>query len=389
MDEKKAAGDPHPLAAPVAQPRSEFVLHSINNYTNILLSSMTDALDLDSRDIATVIRQLHDAATRILRRRGLRYDDLRWALTPRTSHAEIAFVFDATATGSDSYGPEIMKTCLPALEAHGPKRTAISRGDLVGMPSDWTHRELERLLVRTGDIPARATNEYFVVYFTNMSPTQTAAMESTLRKSPAFIGYLDCSTWTPLKAWMLLPQFAIRVDNKLIVSTDEDGTPHDRFPDGTKGFELVGVEDTTYGVVLSHRIDNGVPEWADDDSKLTLAAIGGSGLPLRTLELDFDQRRLDHLTSDEAHGASFERAGLKGLPREAVIGAIKAKIPAGLVFNLRFTRGTRNGEPAPENDAFMFTVQVEFPDAAATVRRYQVGIKYQPIKHRGEVVTFH
>lgn len=85
----------------------------------------------------------------------------------------------------------------------------------------------------------------------------------------------------------------------------------------------------------------------------------------------------------------MRKAGLDGLSPEELAQAIEAKIRSGLMFNLRFVHGTRDGEPAPENDALMFTVPVEFPDDTGTVRRYQVGVKYSPASHSGEVVTFH
>ena len=388
MDRTDGADKPWTVSGD--QVPGEFVIHSLNNYTNVFLSSTAKAFDLETFEIEKVIHQLHDSATSELDRYGVRYADLRWALTPRMSHAEVALVFDSTATGSDYYGREISKAWLPALWTHGPKRTAISHGDLLGMPSSWVWRQLEMHLVRPGDFPHVATEQYFVVYLTNVSPTQTAALYAALHQSsPAHIGHVDCSTWIPLKTCMLLPQFAIRDREKLIVPADEVGIPHIRLPDTHSEFQLVGIEDTVYGVVLDHRIDNGVPEWADEDSALTLAALGGSGSPLHRLELNLDQRRFDHLTSDAAHGASFRRAGLRGLTRDELVRAIQAKVAVGLVFHLRFVRGTRDGEPAAENDALMFTVQVEFPDDTATVRRFQVGIKYRPADHLGEVVTFH
>ncbi|MFV0461458.1 MAG: hypothetical protein ACK5MT_22105 [Actinomycetales bacterium] len=150
------------------------------------------------------------------------------------------------------------------------------------------------------------------------------------------------------------------------------------------------MEQTLYGVVLDHRMDNGVPEWASEDSALTLTALGGSRSPLSELRLELDQRRFTYLTSEtDGHGASVRRAGLDRLSREELVRAIEAKIQSGLIFNLRFVDGTRDGDPAPENDALMFTVPVDFPDCRGKVRRYQVGIKYTAASHSGELVTFH
>lgn len=367
-----------------------FTIHSLNNYTNVFISSTAEAFDLDGDDIGVLIHDLHNDVTKELAKGGVDYVDLRWALTPRSSRAEVAFVFDSTVAG-DQYGFEISKAWLPALWKHGPKRTAISQGDIIGAPSTWVWNELAGHLVGDDDFARLSTEQYYVVYFTNLSPSQLNAMDVALRDSTrAYTGYVDCSTWTPLKLCLLLPQYAIRDGDALIVPSDEDGCPHISPPDGGHGFRAVGVEQTLYGVVLDHRMDNGVPEWADSDSAFALTALGGALAPLRDLKLNLDESRFDHLTNDErGHGASVRRAGLHGLGRDDLVRAIEAKIASGLVFHLRFVRGTRDGQPAPENNALMFTVQVEIPDDTKKVRRYQVGVKYTPINHTGEVVTFH
>lgn len=376
-----------------AQPSSEatFTIHSLNSYTNVFLTSTSAAAKLDSEEVGNLIHELYREVLRELAKGDVNYADLRWALTPRSTHAEVAFLFDSTSAGSSYYGSEISKAWLPALWHHGPKRTAISQGDIIDAPSGWVWRELDKHLVRANDFPRLATEQYYVVYFTNLSSSQVTAMDSALREStPAYLGYVDCSTWTPLKSFMLLPQYAIRTGSALIVPADEEGLPHITPPDTGCAFRLVAVEQTIYGVVLDHRIDNGVPEWADDDSAIGLTALGGSQSPLRDLELDLGEARFIYLTSeDRGHGASVRRAGLGGLSRDQLVAAIHAKIENGLIYNLRFVEGTRGGQPAPENNAVMFTTQVEFPDEAGKVRRYQVGIKYTSANHTGEVVTFH
>ncbi|MHA7245476.1 hypothetical protein [Arthrobacter tecti] len=377
--------------APIEAPDSAFTIHSLNNYTNVYVSSSATALNLDSEHVGDLIHELHRETTRELAKGGVKYTNLRWALTPRTTHAEVAFLFDSTAVGSNYYGFELSKAWLPALWRHGPHRTAISQGDILNAPPDWVWKELDEHLVRTDDFPRLATEQYYALYLTNMSRTQVSTMDAALRDSTAaYLGYIDCSTWTPLKSFMLLPQYAIRDDDALVVPADENGSPHVIPPTTDNGFRLVGVEEPLYGVLLDHRMDNGIPEWADEDSALTLTALGGMQSPLRELKLDLDERRFNHLTSEtNGHRASFRRAGLDGLSREELVQAIEAKIRSGLMFHLRFIRGTRDGEPAPENNALMFTVPVEFPDDTAKVRRYQVGIKYTPASHTGEVVTFH
>lgn len=368
-----------------------FTIHSLNNYTNVYVPLIAAEFDLDSKHVGDLIRALHRETTRELAKGGVEYAHLRWALTPRATRAEVAFLFDSTAAGSDHYGFEFSKSWLSALWHYGPRRTAISQGDILTASPDWVWKELDEHLVRTNDFPRLATEQYYVLYLTNMSRTQFSEMDAALRNSTAaYLGYIDCSTWTPLKSFMLLPQYAIRDGDALVVPADEEGSPHITPPTGDHGFRLVGIEQALYGVVLDHRIDNGVPKWADEDSALTLTALGGAQSPLSKMKLDLDERRFIYLTSEAGgHGASVRKAGLDGLGREELAQAIEAKIRSGLLFNLRFVHGTRDGEPAPENDALMFTVQIEFPDDTGTARRYQVGVRYSPASHSGEVVTFY
>lgn len=380
--------EPHPSSDLSVE---TFTIHSLNNYTNVWISSTLEAFDLNSEAVGNMIDQLYREVVAELAKGGVNYADLRWALTPRATHSELAFVFDSTRTGSDHYGFEISKAWLPALWNHGPKRTAISQGDLLGAPNRWVWRELDKHLVRAEDFSRLSTEQYYLVYFTNVSSAQVTAMDAALRESTeAYLGYVDCSTWTPLKTCMLLPQYAIRDNDALIVPADEEGFPHITPPETGCAFRLVGVEQTLYGVVLDHRMDNGVPEWGDDDSAIALTTLGGGQSPLRELKLDLDEQRFGYLTSeDNGHGVSVRRAGLDGLSQDELVKTIQAKIGSGLTYNLRFVEGTRDGKPAPENNALMFTVQVEFPDDTGKVRRYQVGIKYTASSHRGEIVTFH
>ena len=115
---------------------------------------------------------------------------------------------------------------------------------------------------------------------------------------------------------------------------------------------------------------------------------------IASMALTIDERRFDYLTGEEpgyGHGASIKKAGLAGFDRFALAEAIKKELAKSLLFNLRSIAGSKQVEgkrvAAPENDALMFTVQVEYPDLAGVQQRCQVGVKYNPREHRGEVIT--
>ena len=118
--------------------------------------------------------------------------------------------------------------------------------------------------------------------------------------------------------------------------------------------------------------------------------IGASASAAKT-PFRFSTTKFAYLKTAEPDGhlGSVRSARLDGLSREELIQAIETKIRSGLVFHLRFVRGTRDDDPAPENDALMFDVQVEFPDDTGKARRYLVAIKYTPASHSGKVVSFY
>ena len=69
-----------------------FTIHSLNNYTNVYVSSSATALDLDSKHVGDLIRALHRETTHELVKGGVEYANLRWALTPRATHAGSSYL---------------------------------------------------------------------------------------------------------------------------------------------------------------------------------------------------------------------------------------------------------------------------------------------------------
>ncbi|GAA3920748.1 hypothetical protein [Microbacterium invictum] len=382
-----------------AIPPQPFTIHSINGYTNVFIDVMAETLGLGDSGVQTLLRTMHSQVSSILKDKGVSYADLKSALTPQSGKHEIAFIFDSSQATSWQYGEEFSRAWLAALSiAKGPKRTAISEGDIIGLPAQFVWQLLDQQLVRPAEqeVPSLSPEQYFVVYFTNVSKAQLTALDREVRaKSVAYLGYVDCSGWTPLKTGLALPQIALRLDKKIITAEDDDGNANLRgYRFDEYGFEIVGVDEDLYGTMLDFRIDMGIEQWGASDSAIALSALSGVMRDIASMALTIDERRFEYLTSEEpgyGHGASVKKAGLAGFDRFALADAIKKEISKSLLFNLRSVAGSKTvgGKrmAAPENDALMFTVQVEFPDRTGAKQRYQVGVKYDPRKHAGEVAT--
>lgn len=388
-----------PLVAPTPSDDEPFTIHSINSYTNVLIEVIAESQELSDHEIHKLLRTMHRQVVSTLLAKGINYNDLSTALTPRSDKHEIAFVFDSSQSASSYYGGEFSEVWLSALRsAGGPTRTAILEGDIIGLPPKLVWKILDDQLVKPSDqeTPYLSPEQYFVVYFTNVSDSHLDKIDQAMRLlSPAYLGYIDCSGSVLFKTGLPLVQIALRIDNKIITAEDEDGNANlHGYPFSKFGFNVIGFNKDLYSTLLDFKIDMGVLDWGETDSAVALGALSGIMSNIASMSLTIDDTRFKYLKSEKpghGHGASIRKAGLEKLNKERLAKAIKIELNKGLLYNLRFVTGSKvvNNEriAAPENDALLFSVQVEFPDKNGLEQRYQVGIKYHAEEHRGEVTT--
>ena len=377
------------ISVPFELLEQPFTIHSLNNYAHMGLTNLVEHLNLQPEDVRKIIRAEHHNLVTQLKVAGVEYSELGNALVPRRGRHEAAFIFDSTRAGNGMYGYTFAEKWIPILKQLGPDKTVLRVGDILGLASEVVWREMKTHLVGPEDFPRQARELYFVVYMTNLSIGQLKNIDSALSAvTEAYLGYVDCSTWNPLKSGMYLPQVGLRLHDRIITDMDDVGTPNQvGYPFEESGFRIIGVQEELYGPFLGHRLDNGVPAWADHDSAMALTVLGGNREAVTSTNVVIDASRIRYLGQD--HGASLSKAGLDGLDQDELTVAIKQKFTNGLIYNLRFVWGAKAGVPARELDAMMYSVQLEFPDGAGEVKRYQVGLKYTPHTHTSEVVTFY
>lgn len=390
---------PDPLIASAPLDGEPFIIHSINGYTNVLIEVIAKTQDLSDHEIHKLLRTMHRQVVSTLVAKGVDYNDLSTALTPRSNKHEIAFVFDSSQSTSSHYGGEFSEVWLSALRsAGGPTRTAILEGDVIGLQPKLVWKILDEQLVRPLEqkTPQLSPEQYFVVYFTNISDSHLSKLDHEMRLlSPAYLGYINCSGSMLFKTGLPLVQVALRIDNKMITTEDEDGNanPHG-YAFNKFGFNVIGVNEDLYGTLLDFRIDMGVPNWSKSDGIIALSALSGIMRNIASMSLTIDDTRFEYLKSEEpgyGHGASIRKAGLGKLSKDRLAKAVKTELNKSLLYNLRSVTGSKTVDneriAAPENNALLFSVQVEFPDNNGLKQRYQVGVKYHKDEHRGEVTT--
>lgn len=368
----------------VGSDEQPFTIHLLNTYQNYMLPTLSN-MGMSSEGLRKMSRGMHDLVVKELASEGISYEGLRSALTPQRSNKEAAFIFDSRPAGG-MYGYEISKFWLPVLKKHGPDKTAILHGDMMGVPAEFVHAGFEKHLVGPENFSRTSPEIYYVVYFTNLSKPQLAKMDEMFQETDApYLGYVDCSAWNPLKLAMPLPQFGLRVKNTIVTAEwEEDANPLG-YPVEDYGFKILGIEQTLYDALLHYRLDRGIPQWAADDAAMSLNVLKGKQESIQDLGVFINASRLDYLIRD--HKQSLESAGWGDLNPDAIAASIKEKIDRGLIYNLRFTEGSRGGVPAPELNTYQFTVVLNFPDTQGIVRQYSVGMKYSAEDHMAEVTT--
>lgn len=370
-------------------PNEPFKIHAINNYTYMGLSVLIEHLGAGPAHVQQIIRLAHLDLVASLNTSGIKYDELSSALVPKPKRYEVAFIFDSTRTEDNMYGYSLAEKWIPVVKNHGPDKTVFQVGDILHLSDELLWEQLERHLVGPINFPRKPRDLYFTLYLTNLSAGQVAIIHKALTKtSNAYIGYVDCTMWTPFKLGLSLPQVGLRLRDFIITSADELGEVNRAgYPFKDSGFRIVGVPEELYELFLSRRIDVGIPAWATEDSAISLTALGNHLNSPADMTVFIDEKRMEYLKT--GHKDSLEGAGLAQLNRDSFTRAISEKIASGLIYNLRLIQGARNGESAPELNALMYSVQVEFPDGSGGAKRYQVGLKYNPITHLSEVVTFY
>lgn len=364
-----------------------FTIHLINSYANVRLSTLGDFFEVTTRQLSQLIRSEHEWLVDILSGLGVEYKSLRGALTPTRQRYEAAFIFES-GRGGGFYGESISRLWLKALRDHGPTKTAISAGDILMIRHEEVLRQLDTYLQGFGATNRPIPSEYYAVHFSNLSAGQLKNMDESLRAAgDIYLGYVDCTTWNPIKYGMLLPQFGLRYEDQFILGADEEGYAYNgHYPLKSYGFSEAKVPGELFETYLTYRFDNGMPDWADADSSIGLSVLGGTAQPASSIKLELKERRFAYLMAN--HGDSVALLGAAGVDRATLARAIETKLSKGLIYNIRFQEGLREGKiKDPTLDALMFTVQVEFPKEKGGYLRFQAGMKYSPESHTGEIVT--
>lgn len=355
------------------------IIHTLEARSNFQLEWLKSRFQLNGEQMHRAIQGSYLALRAGLDAKGIDYKELKNALVPLTKKIETAFFFDWTRFSTNFWGHEVMDMLLPRLERTGTR--SILYGDWTGGGSSFA--EAFEASYGETDMDARFPTAWRAgtvafYYVNNLTSAGKLAFEQAFANHPAYIGALDLTYTSLMKAMISTMLIRAFIQHRsIVIDTHEDGLgPHHNegyLPWHFKKFGLTvkSVESALYQMFLSYKIER--PELDDEeDVAMSLNALTPNPVHIDDCVLDLDERKLGYLR--QAHGSALTHAGLAELSADELAERIKAQFRGGYIYSMGHSR---------EDDTLKFNVVVE--DLGRS--RVQCGLKYFPSESRVSVIT--
>ena len=358
-------------------------IYTIDARGNILLGMTRDHFGLTGPQMNDEIWRMFEITTKILRMKGIFYNNLTSGLVPSTDKHEAAFLFDTRLIEDTSYGYECMERVLPLLE---PKATlSVLVGDLIANDVDTAVAILQHLLnslivVNEYDFGAHP-GLIFAIYITNISESRLQSMHEGLMAYEPYIGHVPTTYASPLKHYMsfILSNLFLKQGMTIIVPHEEDRSNKEDinitpYPLEKFGYKVRSLNQTYFGVFLSYKIERPVLPNFVEDSEISLNALSSVVLPVKAFRVFIEDPKYVYLIENKLSRTSLIPLGKSGLER-----LIELKIEQSYMYQLRVR---------PNYQVNSFTVMLEAThDNGGAPFRIHVALEYSPERGTLKVLT--
>jgi len=316
------------------------MIFTIEAKDNVLLSSMQQYFGLGSADMNRAITILHDDLLRVLKLKGIKYQQLKNALIPTKDRKEALLIFDSSRIDSSFYSGVVMDQviqCLDELTTH-----SILAGDFIDIVNDplFNILDIMREHIRI-PMHTKYCAEYFLVYLNNLSMAQFAYVEQFFKGLDYFIGCIDMTYTSVLKdycSYILGTSFIKH--NKVIISVHEDDRDEKEdiniryYPFEENGYKVRSLPERLFGVFLNYKIESNVTGADTTDVGVSIQSISHEYDGLDDYNVYVDERKLDYLRRDKA--GTLKKFGGLGIKIEELESIILSHIKTSYVFNLEY-----------------------------------------------------
>lgn len=296
---------------------SKTIVHTLNARGNIMLEMTRDEFQISPQNMQSQIQWMLDRTVAILASKGIRYSELKNALTPQQDRREIVLIFDTLNMTESWYGLPIYTRVLPLLDRRSSRR--VLAGDYIGEnhQQDVLYQLFAKKFVPIRDITFRYSNQFHMVYINNLTDAMVSSLQDGLVDFGPFAGFVD-TTYASRFKWYLstiLPQLYIQHRTTIISGHEDDrpdvedvnlpGLPFEEF-----GYILRSLPGYLQDVLLSYKIERPVIEGFEVDTEFSINAVNPNPIPIETFTIEIDERKFKYLASEKAE--SLRKIGLLG-----------------------------------------------------------------------------
>ena len=299
-----------------------------------------------SLDNTTMHKEISDALENlkdILKNNNLEYSSFKNVLIPLQDKMDVFFVYDSEKTVNKScYGYEILDSIIPELM--NIEKVSVFYGDIIGGNTRESQlrikKELQKSIPNYDFTDYQYSNQYFVVYLTNITKKMKTEIDIKQIKCQSYIGCIDMSFSCYLKnvLSMCIGVRFIKIKNKICVPTPLDDMVHPRvylhFDCSELDYEFIGIEETLFSSFLSYKIERSYFEFDNEDQLLALNAIIPDPVVLSNYEIEIDDKKLEYLRNKKKGTLQITR--LDELSKENLIVLLQHKINTNYIFNISF-----------------------------------------------------
>jgi hypothetical protein len=319
---------------------ADTIVHTIESRGNILLELVQDHFGLDDEQLHREIVAAVEYTTEALRVRGVKYADLRTALTPQPDRHEIALLFDTTKIDEGWYGLPIQQRLLPLL---APKSShSILLGDLLGSNEQqpWIRSQFATHLQPSGNtFQFKPGTQFYCVYINNCSADMVRTLHNGFRAYTPYVGYADVTYSSMFKTYLSTCLVNGYIKHRsIIIQQHEDDLPDETnqntlgYPFEEAGFKCRSIQGMYFGLLLSYKIERPVLAGFERDQVHALNAVSSQPKDIANCAVEIDERKLEYL--NKAKTGTLKRLGVLGQPKAMLEDLIRAKVRSNYLYNL-------------------------------------------------------
>ncbi|KTE90016.1 hypothetical protein AT727_08800 [Desulfitobacterium hafniense] len=315
------------------------MIYTANARSNVKWDVMKKYYNLNKKKIMEMINCEFEKTIGILESKKIKYQSLKSILTPdhKGNKKEIVFCFDSSKIDSSWYGGTIFSHIIPLLDKK--RKHAIFHGDFLsrGLSEDFAYKTLVENIIPLNPTNYVYSDQYFMVYITNLTEEEIKSFIEGLRKYPWFIGYGDMTYANTLKDILAycLGQNCLQHNNIVIMSHEDDREDSENinligYPFENYGFKIISLKQYYYISFLEYKIESRAVD--KSDLLFCLNTISNNAIEYEEFDIIVQPEKYKYVKAKNV--AAMQKTGIKDMEVDKFTSMLKEKLHESYIYNL-------------------------------------------------------